>query len=477
MVNKLLNNVLDQVSERNNEYRTELRILANFIDEKSTSLVGDIVTLSNYTVDFSNTISVAKEKLVNPITRAIESYVIRDLRCVESVNEQFVEKINDKIQNASITTDEERNSFIENLNVLLNEKYLEIVKIKRVSFLNENGSNEEIERIIEDFVSYFKADNSYDEGKLLSLFVVLKSEIYSEINKTLSKISNLYLANFVEEISMTLNGTDDNIENTFSFENNDSEFKPFVPDMQPVYNYDVPMQDANQTEAFDSMSFLTDIPNVPDMKVMPDVFEMPQIPEVPEIPSIPEIPEVPIMASANVYDEVKPMSVEPIAPIEITESKPEEKEIVKRPYDVEEILKIAKSPVVTMPVSEPVISDSSYVNVAPMSKEDNMFGLEDDFNEREIVEEMIKRLTKRLEAIDERQAKYEEERKQLESDEVFVNDLIKNSNDKKEELDSFEANLDEKEKELDIKKMELDKKIKNILPFANAVLNSEEESK
>ena len=74
-MSKLLSNVLDKVSEDNNTYRNELRDLNKFIDEKSTALVGDIVTLSNYTIDFSNAISSAKENLVNPVSRIIESYV------------------------------------------------------------------------------------------------------------------------------------------------------------------------------------------------------------------------------------------------------------------------------------------------------------------------------------------------------------------------------------------------------------------
>ena len=38
-------------------------------------------------------------------------------------------------------------------------------------------------------------------------------------------------------------------------------------------------------------------------------------------------------------------------------------------------------------------------------------------------------------------------KEKLEEDESFVNDLIKSSNDKKEELDKFESELDAKEKE------------------------------
>lgn len=51
-MSKLLNSVLDRVSENNNEYRSILRALNSTIDEVTTSLVGDVVTLSSYTADF-----------------------------------------------------------------------------------------------------------------------------------------------------------------------------------------------------------------------------------------------------------------------------------------------------------------------------------------------------------------------------------------------------------------------------------------
>ena len=82
-MSKILNSVLEKVSENNNEYRTFLRDLNVKIDEKTTAFVGDVVTASGYTVDFSNAITLAKEKIVNPVSRTVESYVIKDLRSVE----------------------------------------------------------------------------------------------------------------------------------------------------------------------------------------------------------------------------------------------------------------------------------------------------------------------------------------------------------------------------------------------------------
>ena len=45
-MSRLLSNVLEKISENNNEYRVELQKLNKKIDEKTTTLVGDVVTLS-----------------------------------------------------------------------------------------------------------------------------------------------------------------------------------------------------------------------------------------------------------------------------------------------------------------------------------------------------------------------------------------------------------------------------------------------
>ena len=81
-MNKLLNSVLDKVSENNNDYRKELRNLNTSIEEKTTTFIGDVVTASNYVLDFSKTISDAKDMLITPITKLVESYTIKDLRSV-----------------------------------------------------------------------------------------------------------------------------------------------------------------------------------------------------------------------------------------------------------------------------------------------------------------------------------------------------------------------------------------------------------
>lgn len=452
-MSKLLNSVLDRVSENNNEYRSILRALNSTIDEVTTSLVGDVVTLSSYTADFSNTLSESKEKLVNPISRIIESYVIKDLRSVETVNEQFVEKINDKLENADIKSKEEKDSFANSLNNLLNDKYLEIVKIKRIDFFNPAGVNENIEEAIDGFVSYLNGVATFNQESLNTLINDYKSKIYKQVKSALEKISNLYLNNFVSEVSSSLNAAIDYDNDSVKEEVKD-DFKPFIPDINPIPEAVVPEAPV--------------IPEIPEVPVMPEVKE--QSDNIPEINikdeekkddnfslDIPTIPEV--------------TDVKPVTPVEIKE------EPSKRPYDVEEILKIAKSPIVSMPEmkkEEPISTKDEYVPVSPITEEKETETMESEFNEKEIVEEMIRRLTNRLNDINERTSKYESEKEKLEEDESFVNDLIKSSNDKKEELDKFESELDAKEKELDERQKELDKKINDVMPFANAVLKTEE---
>lgn len=464
-MSKLLNSVLDRISENNNEYRGILRNLNNAIEEYTTSLVGNIVATSSYSADFSDTLISSKEKLVNPITKQIESYSIKDLRSVETVNEQFVEKINDKLENANITSKEEKEAFTNNLNVLLNEKYLQIVKIKRVDFINENGVNEEIERVINDFASYIKTLSSSDEEALNNLLNDYKKDIYNLISKAIKEISDLYLNNFVNEVSTSLNGAIDFDVPVIESEP-EEEFRPFIPEINPVPEVDIPV---SVNEEIMGDEFV--IPEIPKIEEETDVIKETEIPSVPEINSeevtlvIPEVPEV---SEELKEEEVNELEVKPIEPIEIKE------EVPKRSYDVEEILKIAKSPIVTMPEVHEKKND--YVNVEPIIASKESDTMESEFNEREIVQEMIRRLTNRLNEIDDRKKKYEAEQSKLEEDETFVNNLIESSNNKKAELDGFEQELNAKQQELANKRKELDKKINDVMPFANAVLNTEKES-
>ena len=207
-MSKILSSVLDKISENNNDYRKELKKLNTSIEEKSTTFVGNIVTASNYVIDFTNAVELSKNTLVNPIIKSLESYVIRDLRSVETVNEQFVEKINDKIENSDIKSLEEKRDFIDSLNTLLNEKYLEIVKIKRVPYIKEDGTNSDVESSITEFINTV-AGNNVENTKKEELANSYKNDLYGVIKSSLNKISNLYLNNFVNGVSSSLNQTID----------------------------------------------------------------------------------------------------------------------------------------------------------------------------------------------------------------------------------------------------------------------------
>ena len=425
-MSKLLNSTLEKVSENNNDYRKDLRALNNQIDERTTALIGEVVTLSNYTLDFTNAINISKENLVNPILRVIESYAIKDLRSVEEINEKFIEKINDKIENTEINSDSAKEQFISTIDSLLNSKYLEIININRVTFIDENG-NSDIERILNDFVSYLLANGKYDELSLNSLMNTYRNDIYSMISKTLSGINKLYQDNFIGEVKSDLRVA---LKDEDILANSEDEFKPYIPDINPI-------------------------PTI-------------NIPEVPKFDETPILNNVEPVFDSSKFNEYSGETKEG-EPIAVEEEKPKEEKqyTYQKPYDVEEILKIAKSPIVS--------NENAYVK--PEVKEEKQEEtVEIEYNERELVEEMIRRFTKRLELIDERQEKYDQDNESVSHDEAFVNDLIDSAKKKKEELDSFEKELDEKERELNEKEIDLEKKINNVLPFAKAVMENDKES-
>ena len=452
-MSKLLNSVLDKISEDNNEYRRELNSLNNKIDEKTTTLVGDVVTLSGYSVDFSNTVSEAKQLLVSPISRIIEQYVIKDLRSVETVNEQFIEKINDKLETENVNTIEEKQRFNKNLNSLLNDKYLEIVKIKRASFINEEGVNEDVEKVVSDFVLNITSKAGFDVSRLNDVINGYKAEVYALINSTLTKISSLYLNNFVTEVSNALDQDDTLGDFSSNIQSSINDVpKPFMPEINEVQeenlNFESPDLSANNTH--------------PQIPIMPEIT-----PVETENENIVEKEEVNVQDNGIESMSINVPTMEEIKDEEVN-SKP------KKSYDVEEILKIAKSPIAAIEKDETPKSNDSFVTVEPISITNKMDQLDPEFDAREIVEEMIDRLKNRIAQIDNRRTKYEEDSNKLQEDEAFVNDLIKSAKDKKDELDIIEKELLEKEKELNERQKELDKKINDVMPFANAVLKSEE---
>ena len=557
-MSKLMRSVLDKVSEENNAYRDELRQINKQVDERITTLVGEIVTASNYTVDFSSTVSIAKELLLEPIARTIEVHAIKDLRNVENVNEQFVDKINNKLKKAKIKTQEDKNIFIENLNILLNQNYLEIVKIKRVSFLDEEGKHKDVEDCFVNFVEGVRGNSNFDMSKISNVLDNFKRELYDIITKALDNVSNLYLNNFVNEVKNALCAEIDIDITELDGSKAEERFAPYTPEMNnasvdvpvvpEVPNIDVVAPEYSQEAIEQNTNYSYDIPAVPayeaevaaEQNIVPEVpsyeapaeyaqnidysYDIPAVPAyetevaveqniVPEVPSyeapaeyaqnadysydIPVVPayETEVAAEQNIVPEVPsyeaPVEYAPSADysydipvVPAVEEQAYENEVKTeyvKPMDVEEILKIAKSPVVTMPVQEEKEEvkavENDYTLVSPLEKDfDDDSHIQAEFDEKEIVEEMIRRLQKRLEIINERQAKYDEERARVAEDEDFVNGLIKNATAKKEELDEFEAELNEKENTINEKQKELDDKLNEVLPFANALMKTEEEA-
>lgn len=441
-MNKLNNSVLDKISENNNEYRGKLRNLNNQIEEKTTSFVGELVTLSNYVIDFSNSINKSKDDLVMPINRIVESYVIKDLRGVETVNEQFVMKINDKLEDANITNAEEKDKFIDSLNSLLNNKYLEIVKIKRNDFCDTDGKNVEIEDKFNNFINYISSFPNVNVAIFENTINTYKESIYSLISSTLKSISDLYLSNFVDGI---MNGLNAIIELNNSSITDD--FKPFTPNVDDI-----------------------EIPSIPkapitDEKILPISDDKSDI----------ELPEIPSFSSINNTSKEEEEKIS-VSALEVPKEEPitVDKDL-KKQYDVEEILKIAKSPVVSMP-SDEEMRNNSFTAVEPIIKSEEKDNIIDKYNEDEIASELINRLTYRLDAIKEKQQKLDNDEKRLDDDEAFVNSLIDNSNKKQLELDEIEKELNKKKEELKAKEEELNRKINDVLPFANAVMNVQKES-
>jgi hypothetical protein len=346
---------------------------------------------------------------------------------------------------------------------------LDIIKIKRTDFLNDEKVNNDVETYVNDFVSYLKTIANFDDEKLNDLILSYKVNLYNEIVKTLSKISDLYLNNFVSEVSSALNSVlDINDLGDDKYARSDT-LNSFVPEMEIPIVPNIPeipeVPDApdalqNDVETLDGYKENEEIKDDEVSIVTPEAI----IPDVPDVPNVPDV--------ALDTEEVKPMDVPNVVPIEMESDR--KSADVKKTYDVEEILKIAKSPVVTMPVNEPQVKEG-YLSVSPIESSQEAETLDPEFDESEIVEEMIRRLTKRLDVIKERQEKYDAEEQKLKDDEAFVNDLIQSSNAKREELDKFEEELDAKEKEIDEKQRELEKKINDVLPFADAVMKTSEE--
>ena len=125
-MNKLNSSVLDRISENNNEYRAKLRSLNNQIEEKVTSLVGELVTLSNYVIDFSKTINASKEERLT-----------RKENKLEQRRDEVEEKL--AVTNKNIESNIEKENKLSQRKIELNAKELELnskLSETEVIFLN-----------------------------------------------------------------------------------------------------------------------------------------------------------------------------------------------------------------------------------------------------------------------------------------------------------------------------------------------------
>ena len=365
-----MNNILNTISENNNDYRKELTALNSLVDEITTTLVGDCVTLSGYTTDFSNSIMEAKEKVVNPVCRIVESYAIKDLRNVESVNEQFIEKINDKLENAEIKDDEDKKEFNRNLNELLNEKYLQIVNIKRVPFFDDNNKNSEIEECILSFKNYLLSSASFDNVKLDTVINSYKEDLYSKIKNSLDKISTLYLNNFINGVSGVVDVT--NFSNDTESMNIAPNPEVKIEDIQASPKVEIP-----EVPVLPSEINLDEIMPATNEEVINDTNNDEMISESVN----PEVKEDNSLDNSNL--DVEPLTVPEVEPVEVKdeEIKPFNSIEPKKTYDVEEILKIAKSPVASN-LDYELVNDNNMVT----NQDEKTSSLELDFDEKELVE-------------------------------------------------------------------------------------------
>ncbi len=436
-MNKLKDDILERVSDRNNAYRDELDKFKESLEQLSTKLAGDTVTLSNYSVDFSSIMDTIKEKLIDNISQIIDSYAIKDLRNVESVNVQFVDKINDRIDGAVINDENDKNTFISNLNNLLNEKYLEIVRIKRTEFFDYEDGNLNVEECINDFITYLNSIYDFSQEKMETLISSYKSDLYNNIRNMFNNINKLYLSVFVDEIIKELSSDDSTYETEQVIVN-----EPTTLNSENVFTANIPV--------VPDLPFKMDIPDVPDIDFNVEQNDLKPVDDV-----------------QNEGSNVQPMAVPDIEP-QVVSTKGKDN---KKTYDVDEILKIAKSPVVA--TTDNTSSDDNYISVTPLNRVEESDVIDSEFDEKEIVNEMISRLKKRLGDINLRQSKYESDEKKVLDDEAFVNELIENARKKKIELDNLEEELNKKENELKERQASLEKKINDIMPFANAVLKEE----
>lgn len=411
-MNDILQNLQEKISESNNQYRDILQRTKNSIENRTTVLVGGLVTLSNYESDFNDLTIKSKEMLSDKIFKVIEAYCVKDLRNVDNVNEQFIKKINDKLNKVELDTDDERQKFVDSLKKLLFEKYLDIVNIKRIPFFQENDDNKDIEDIVNMYTNSLEETNLYNDEKLAALFFEYKEDIYKAIKSDIEDLNKLFINNFITEIEVALS---DN--NTIKQE--------------------------------------TEISNKTFDEVQQDFYE--------EMPKIDEIPEPIIYKPEESFFEEK---VEPVIEQPIIEE-------IKQPV-IEEIEKPAYKSNVKIDDIFELTKPKEVSNTISIPRSEISIKEETSVDEDELVGAMIDRLTSRLEKVNQKEKEVEEERKRIKEDEKFLEELSDSTDKKAVSLDEKEQFLREKDIELKEKEKVLNEKLNAVLPFANAVLKSEE---
>ncbi len=253
-MNDILQELQEKISESNNQYRDILLRTKNSIENRTTVLVGGLVTLSNYESDFNELTIKTKEMISDKIIKVVESYCVKDLRNVDDVNEQFIKKINDKLNKVELDTTEDKLKFVDSLKKLLFDKYLEIVNIKRIPFFQENDDNTEIENIVNLFTNYLEETNLYNGEKLSALFFEYKEDTYKAIKNDFEDLNKLYINNFITEIEVALTQEDTVkpvVEENYIAEEEKNDFLGPLPKIEeplPVVEEPLPIIEEQKVE-------------------------------------------------------------------------------------------------------------------------------------------------------------------------------------------------------------------------------------
>lgn len=456
-----MNNILiksrERISENNNSYIQILNNLSVELEEKISMVLGTLVTHTNQSADLSMLGDGSKVKLLIPLNKIIESYTIKDLRVVEDVNEQFLKKISDKVDSTNIVDSDSKQKFTESLINLLEEKYLEIIKIKRLPFFSDNNKNIELESCLEEYKNYLLSLNIFDANAVETNLLNFNNDIIILINATFNEVNNLYLNNFINEIYVIIN---------------EEVNKSGIIDNAPINNMETHFENDLENQTInENIQVETPVMQNTDMNQVNNM-DMNQVSNM-------DINQVNNM-DINTYENITPPIVNPVTMppaervLKDAEEQPVEMPSKVTSSNVDQIFELTKpqynvsSPDVKM---TPVFKDDYVSKVIKAEPETKI-----ELNEKELVSEMIRRLSLKLEELEEKDIKCNIEETQLEEDEKYLEELIKNTQEKEKNYLNFKKELEDKQKDLIETEKQLKVKLDSLMPFANAVLKSEKES-